>query len=311
MNRQQRRAAEKGPKTTNSSERDGVKPNGENRLATTRPTDVSAQDWYYHATVHDGSTSRTAQNISQEHVLRRLAVPYKLNQRFRIDGFEVLSARVRRFKITRTRAQFDPKKSLQQLDTSSWSSTLLSLAAVGQQQINETEDVTDDILIQAMQLIASEGLKAEPAGVLDTPVHHNKAFVIMSFAPESREAFDAMTAACEKCGINAVRVDQEISSASIMDRIVSHLKEAKYVIADLTGARPNVYYEIGFFDALCEARGVDASAHMLLVAKDIASDAHFDLRHRGIEQYSSAFALMRIVERWLQQRKEAIVVPVD
>ncbi|MFT3776579.1 MAG: hypothetical protein QM820_65400 [Minicystis sp.] len=205
---------------------------------------------------------------------------------------------------------FNPAQALKSVDLSSFTAAIVTLAAAGQ-QMNGAEDVTDDVLIQADQIITSEGLKAEPVSTLDTAVHHNKAFVVMSFAPEVRESFEAMKEACEKLGIKAVRVDQEISSGPIMDRIVGHLKEAKYVIADLTGARPNVYYEIGYFDALCEARGVDPSAHMLFVTKDIASDVHFDLRHRGVEQYASTFALMRIVEKWLQQRKGTIAVPAS
>lgn len=266
---------------------------------------VTLQDSYYHVTIHDGSTERAVHNTNREHVVRHIALPYRLNRHFRVDGFEVVSARVRRFKVTRTPAPFNPTQALKGVDLSSFTAALVTLAAAGQ-QMNEAEDVTDDILIQTDQIIASEGLKAEPANALDTTVHHDKAFIVMSFASEVRESFDAMKEACEKCGIRAVRADQEISSGPIMDRIVGHLKEAQYVIADLTGARPNVYYEIGYFDALCEARGVDPATRMLFVAKDITVDAHFDLRHRGIEQYASTFALMRIVEKWLQQRKSTI-----
>jgi hypothetical protein len=310
MNRHDRRAADKGAKSKPSkSARQVPAPallEGSPNIIET----INPQGWYYHATVHDGTRERSLNNLTQEHVVKRIAVPFKLNQRFRFDGFDIASARVQRFKITRTAAPFNPAHALQSADMSSIGSAFISMALIGQ-QMTAAEDVTDDILIQAVQFISSEGLKAEPIGVLDTAVNHNKAFVVMSFAPEAGEAFDAMKDACEKCGIKAVRVDQEISSGPIMDRIIGHLKETKYVIADLTGARPNVYYEIGYFDALCEARSVDPAAHMLFVAKDIATDAHFDVRHRGIQQYSSAFALMKIVEKWLQQRKSAIVVSAE
>lgn len=307
MNRHDRRAAAKG--TKNKPARQQVQDARilEGPAPPAAALVTSPQDWYYHVTVHDGSSDRALHNAPKEHVLRRLAVPYKLNQRLRIDGFEVVPSRVRRFKVTRTPTPFNPAQALQGVDLSSFSAALVTLAAAGQ-QMNSADDVTDDILIEAAQIIASECLKAEPLTTLDATVHHNKAFVVMSFAPEVRESFEAMKDACEKHGIKAVRVDQEISSGPIMERIIGHLKETKYVIADLTGARPNVYYEIGYFDALCEARGVDPAAHMLFVAKDIAVDAHFDLRHRGIEQYSSTFSLMKIVDRWLEQRKSEIVV---
>lgn len=71
------------------------------------------------------------------------------------------------------------------------------------------------------------------------------------------------------------------------------------MIADLSQARPNVYYELGYFDAICQARGVDAAEHLLLVAQNLQTDAHFDIRHRGIETYDNPYSLMKLVEVWL------------
>ncbi|MFT3766251.1 MAG: hypothetical protein QM820_12165 [Minicystis sp.] len=245
MNRHDRRAAAKGSKNKphqQSAQRASNARLPENSPGTSESLITTPQDWYYHATVHDGSSDRAIHNATRDYVVRHIALPYKLSRRFRVDGFDVIPARVRRFKITRTPVPFNPAQALKSVDLSSFTAAIVTLAAAGQ-QMNGAEDVTDDVLIQADQIITSEGLKAEPVSTLDTAVHHNKAFVVMSFAPEVRESFEAMKEACEKLGIKAVRVDQEISSGPIMDRIVGHLKEAKYVIADLTGARPNVYYE--------------------------------------------------------------------
>lgn len=305
MNRQQRRAAAKQPSSQPKVSADlRMEPPAEGD-----GTALATTNWHYHVTIHDGAAERVIRNVTQEQLVERFALPYKLNKIFRIDGFEIVPARVRRFKATRTPGPFDPAKVFQKVDKSSLTAAFFSLGEASLQMTAREEDVTDDILIQAQQLITAQHLTPEPKNNLDNSVRHDKAFIVMSFAPESREAFDAMKRACETCNIRAVRVDQEMSSGPIMERIIGHLKEANYVIADLTGARPNVYYEIGYFDALCEARGVDPANHMLFVARDIKEDAHFDIRHRGIEQYSTAFALMGIIEKWLQQRKNAVTKP--
>ncbi|MER5353117.1 hypothetical protein ABT093_22635 [Kitasatospora sp. NPDC002551] len=50
--------------------------------------------------------------------------------------------------------------------------------------------------------------------------------------------------ACESLGIEPVRADQITQSGEISEQIFRHLLEAEVVIADLTGANPNVTYEL-------------------------------------------------------------------
>lgn len=142
----------------------------------------------------------------------------------------------------------------------------------------------------------------EPTSPVFEPTEADRVFVISSFAPELNQNVDAIKEACKDYGLEAIRVDQQISSESIIRRIHDNLLKASYVIADLTHARPNCYYEIGFFDALLLARQVSSESHLLLVAQDISTDAHFDLRHRGIQQYDNAFTLMRTVQQWFHER---------
>lgn len=50
--------------------------------------------------------------------------------------------------------------------------------------------------------------------------------------------------ACESLGVAPVRADQIAQSGEISEQIFRHLLEAEVVIADLTGANPNVTYEL-------------------------------------------------------------------
>jgi hypothetical protein len=105
---------------------------------------VSAQDWYHHANVHDGSNSQLRRTSPKSIVALRL-IPQFLQTGINSESTALkmpFGACSTLQNYARTRAQFDPKKSLQQLDTSTSSSALLSLAAGTAKQINETEDVT-------------------------------------------------------------------------------------------------------------------------------------------------------------------------
>ncbi|MBD8527080.1 hypothetical protein [Pseudomarimonas arenosa] len=51
--------------------------------------------------------------------------------------------------------------------------------------------------------------------------------------------------ACEAFGIEAFRADQIHTTGEIPDQVFRHLRDAPFVIADLSGANPNVMYELG------------------------------------------------------------------
>lgn len=55
---------------------------------------------------------------------------------------------------------------------------------------------------------------------------------------------------CKALEYEVKRVDQIIHTNSINDQIITNLKNADLVIADLTGNNPNVFFELGYRNAL-------------------------------------------------------------
>ncbi|MDM0609435.1 nucleoside 2-deoxyribosyltransferase [Clostridium perfringens] len=51
---------------------------------------------------------------------------------------------------------------------------------------------------------------------------------------------------CQKCGFEAIRVDNIHASDAITQTILDNLKKSDLVIADLTEHNPNVFYELGY-----------------------------------------------------------------
>lgn len=78
-----------------------------------------------------------------------------------------------------------------------------------------------------------------------------KVFVAMSFAPELDEIFNkAIFPACEECGFIANRVDKSEHNEKICDRIISEIKRSRFIVADFTGQKQGVYYEVGYAQGL-------------------------------------------------------------
>ena len=64
--------------------------------------------------------------------------------------------------------------------------------------------------------------------------------------PRIDDVLDEKKDAAGRCGIRAERIDEPESNERITDRILESIRKAEYVVADLSDARPNVFYEAGY-----------------------------------------------------------------
>jgi hypothetical protein len=101
-------------------------------------------------------------------------------------------------------------------------------------------------------------------------------FVIMKFGdPELDSAYEGVIKPlAAEYGLKALRVDEIQNSGQITEQILDGIAESRLVLADLTGERPNCYYECGFAQAL--------GKELILCVKS-TDPVHFDLAgHRTI-----------------------------
>ena len=125
----------------------------------------------------------------------------------------------------------------------------------------------------------------------------NSVFILMSMDPKDAGLTDvcnAIKAVCEQFGLHADRIDDIEHQERITDRILESIQSAEFIIADLSGERPNVYYEVGYAHAL--------GKHPILVRKN-ETHLHFDLSVHNVPEYRNITELTAL----LRKRLEAIL----
>jgi hypothetical protein len=125
----------------------------------------------------------------------------------------------------------------------------------------------------------------------------NSVFILMSMDPQDDSLVDvhnAIRAECAAFGLDATRVDDIEHQDRITDQILQHIASAEFIVADLSGERPNVYYEVGYAHAL-------GKRPVLVRKRD--TRLHFDLLVHNVPEYRNIAEL----QTTLRKRFEAIL----
>ena len=98
----------------------------------------------------------------------------------------------------------------------------------------------------------------------------NLCFILMPFAEEMRPIYDDhIRPIVESEGISCIRADEIVGVNLITFDIWEKINRARFIIADLTGQNPNVFYELGLAHAL--------GKEVVLLTQSI-DDVPFDLK---------------------------------
>jgi hypothetical protein len=96
-------------------------------------------------------------------------------------------------------------------------------------------------------------------------------FVLMPFDKSFDDVYKlGINSACKEAGAYCERVDEQIFTESILERIYNQIARADLIVSDMTGRNPNVFYETGYAHAL-------GKLAILLTQK--SEDIPFDLKH--------------------------------
>ena len=111
------------------------------------------------------------------------------------------------------------------------------------------------------------------------------AFVLMPFDPKFDDLYKfGIKEPAGQLGILAERVDEQIYSEGILERIYRQIELADIVIADMSGQNPNVFYEVGY---------AHAKGKLCILLTSAATDIPFDLKHRRHIVYGDSIKILK------------------
>ena len=125
-----------------------------------------------------------------------------------------------------------------------------------------------------------------------------RAFVLMPFAEEFDNIYDYLIHdPLSKAGYDVMRADDILNQRNILKDIIQSIIDSELIVADLSTANPNVYYELGLAHAY--------KKNVILLAQDI-KEVPFDLQSYRIITYSTHFAQMNNAQQEIQELIEGV-----
>jgi hypothetical protein len=122
---------------------------------------------------------------------------------------------------------------------------------------------------------------------------------------EFDERFEAIETVVAGIGGVAIRIDKEHPLEDLVSRIKKEIRDASFVIADLTDERPSCYFEAGFAEAL--SRPIIYMASKQSVMKPgTPTKIHFDV-HMNVHFFTNHKELKEKLTEAVQKNKEQLL----
>lgn len=108
-------------------------------------------------------------------------------------------------------------------------------------------------------------------------VSPNFAFVLTPLNKNQLKEYEAIKSECHKIGLTVRRGDETRISGPILPHILREIASSRFIIANINGRNPNVFYELGIAQALGKS--------VILIVRSY-SDVPFDLRQQQLVIYN-------------------------
>lgn len=119
-------------------------------------------------------------------------------------------------------------------------------------------------------------------------------FVLMPFKDDFKDIYEVgIKETAKEVGAYAERVDEQVFSEGILERIFNQINKADVIVADMTGRNPNVFYEVGYAHAL---------GKIVLLLTQNGDDIPFDLRNKQHIIYGDTGGKIQILRSELKPK---------
>lgn len=113
------------------------------------------------------------------------------------------------------------------------------------------------------------------------PAHNSfhqidECFVLIPFNEKFKGVYNLIKKTVEEFEIQCLRADEIFGPSVIIDDIYHYIKKSSFLIADVTGRNPNVFYELGYAHA--------HQKNVILLTQD-SNDVPFDIKHIRYIEY--------------------------
>lgn len=130
------------------------------------------------------------------------------------------------------------------------------------------------------------------AGIRSEQKRH--VFVAMPYTPEMEDVFHfGIREAVNEAGCLCERCDHDVFTGDILQRIKERIATSSIVVADMTGANPNVYLEVGY----AWGKGIP----VLLVARE-GEELKFDVQAQKCIYYKNITHLRKQLQQFVEKQ---------